>query len=173
MKSYTKIRQMQELNKLTEKRFIQESRQRIETLNEGMFQRFLANSVGFLTRFKVVGQNIGTMFAGGDRNNPTFEAAKARVRVRVSQIQKELTDLEEDLGKLYDEKTRSKIENRAEKLSATPSDGETNKRAKRDRGGEELGQGLEKFDESMKSYTDAIATLKGINQGFLDSNPGT
>ena len=71
------------------------------------------------------------------------------------------------------EKTRSKIGNRAEKLSATPADNETNKRAKRDRGGEELGQGLEKFDESMKSYTDAIATLKGINQGFLDSNPGT
>ena len=173
MKSYTKIRQMQEINKLAEKRYINENNQRISPINEGMFQRFLANSVGFLTRFKVVGQNIGTMFAGGDRNNPTFEAAKARVRVRVSQIQKELTDLEEDLGKLYDEKTRSKIGNRAEKLSATPSDNETNKRAKRDRGGEELGQGLEKFDESMKSYTDAIATLKGINQGFLDSNPGT
>jgi len=36
MKSYTKIRQMQELNKIAEKRFIQESKQRIEPLNEGM-----------------------------------------------------------------------------------------------------------------------------------------
>lgn len=33
MKSYTKIRQMQELNKIAEKRFIQESKQRIEPLN--------------------------------------------------------------------------------------------------------------------------------------------
>ena len=93
---------------MTEKRYISENSQRISPINEGIFQRFLANSVGFLTRFKAVGQNIGTMFAGGDITNPTFEAAKARVRVRVSQIQKELTDLEEDLGKLYDEKLDQK-----------------------------------------------------------------
>ena len=39
MKSYTKIRQMQELNKITEKRFIQESRKKVDLINEGWWDK--------------------------------------------------------------------------------------------------------------------------------------
>ena len=81
MKSYTKIRQMQELNKLTEKRFIQESRQRIETLNEGWWDKLKANTAGFFSRFKTFGQNLGSIFAGGDILNPNLEAAYTRVKI--------------------------------------------------------------------------------------------
>ena len=43
MKSYTKIRQMQELNKITEKRFIQESRKKVDLINEGWWDKLKAN----------------------------------------------------------------------------------------------------------------------------------
>ena len=135
------------------------------------WSQLISGAIGFLTA--TVAGVIGYFGIARQSGNQETEIVLTAWKELLAPIQKELTDLEEDLGKLYDEKTKSKIENRSEKLSATPSDDETNKRAKRDRGGQELGQGLEKFDESLKSYTDAIATLKGINQGFLDSNSGT
>lgn len=49
MKSYTKIRKMEELNKIAERRFIQENRNRIEQINihEGWWDRLKANTAGF------------------------------------------------------------------------------------------------------------------------------
>ena len=45
MKSYTKIRQMQELNKIAEKRFIQENRKKVDLINEGWWAKLKPNIV--------------------------------------------------------------------------------------------------------------------------------
>ena len=156
MKSYTKIRQMQELNKLTEKRFIQESRQRIDTLNEGWWDKLKANTAGFFSRFKTFGQNLGSIFAGGDILNPNLEAAYTRVRNRAVTMQNELTEMESDLSFLFDAANKEKIEKRADKLGPN-------------RGGGDMTARLEKLNQGMKAYSEAIAQLKGINEGFLET----
>ena len=156
MKSYTKIRQMQELNKNLEKRFIQESREKVNTINEGWLDRLKANTVGFFNRFKTFGQNIGSTFAGGTQLNPNLEAAYARVRSRATTMQNELTEMENDLAVLFDEANKEKIEKRVDKLGDT-------------RRGGDLENRLVKLEEGMKSYLEAIAQLKGINEGFLET----
>lgn len=156
MKSYTKIRQMQELNKIAEKRFIQESKQRIEPLNEGWWDRLKANAAGFFSRFKTFGQNLGSTFAGGAQLNPALEAAYSRVRNRANSMQNELTEMENDLSLLYDEANKEKVEKRVEKLGTT-------------RRGEDIENRMEKLNEGMKAYSEAISQLKGINQGFLET----
>jgi hypothetical protein len=156
MKSYTKIRQMQELNKITEKRFIQESRKKVDLINEGWWDRLKANTVGFFSRFKTFGQNLGSTFAGGTQLNPALEAAYARVRSRATSMQNELTEMENDLAALFDEANKEKIEKRVEKLGAT-------------RRGDDIENRMEKLNEGMKAYSEAIAQLKGINEGFLET----
>ncbi len=156
MKSYTKIRQMQELNKIVEKRFIQESRKKVDLINEGWWDKLKANTAGFFSRFKTFGQNIGSTFAGGVQLNPALEAAYTRVRSRATTMQNELTDLEKDLGVLFDEANRQKITYRAQKLG-------------NDRGGGNITDRLSKLEEGMSAYSQAITQLKGINQGLLET----
>jgi hypothetical protein len=156
MKSYTKIRQMQELNKIAEKRFIQESIKKVDLINEGWWAKLKANTVGFFSRFKTFGQNLGTLTAGGDRLNPSLEAAYARLRQRAEQTQNQLEGLEADLAALFDEENKQKIENRATKLGDA-------------RGGKDITNRLTKLEEAMEAYSQAIEQLKGINQGFLET----
>jgi uncharacterized protein YukE len=156
MKSYTKIRQMQELNKLAEKRFIQESRKKVDLINEGWWAKLKANTVGFFNRFKTFGQNLGSTFAGGVQLNPNLEAAYARVRTRAQQTQNQLEGLESDLAILFDEANKEKIEKRADKLGAT-------------RGGQDIQNRLQKLEQGMEAYSQAIEQLKGINEGFLET----
>lgn len=156
MKSYTKIRQMQELNKLAEKRYIQESRKKVDLINEGWWDKLKANTAGFFSRFKTFGQNIGSTFAGGVQLNPALEAAYTRVRNRATTMQNELTEMENDLAVLFDEANKEKIEKRAEKLGAT-------------RGGGDIQARLQNLEKGMEAYSQAIAQLKGINEGFLET----
>ena len=156
MKSYTKIRQMQELNKLAEKRFIQESRKKVDLINEGWWDKLKANTAGFFSRFKTFGQNIGSTFAGGVQLNPALEAAYTRVRSRATTMQNELTEMENDLAVLFDEANKEKIEKRAEKLGGTRAGGDIQAR-------------LQNLEKGMEAYSQAIAQLKGINEGFLET----
>jgi len=156
MKSYTKIRQMQELNKITEKRFIQESRKKVDLINEGWWDKLKANTAGFFSRFKTFGQNIGSTFAGGVQLNPALEAAYTRVRSRATTMQNELTEMENDLAVLFDEANKEKIEKRAEKLGGTRAGGDIQAR-------------LQNLEKGMEAYSQAIAQLKGINEGFLET----
>lgn len=156
MKSYTKIRQMQELNKIAEKRFIQENRKKVDLINEGWWDKLKANTAGFFSRFKTFGQNIGSTFAGGVQLNPALEAAYTRVRNRATTMQNELTDMENDLAVLFDEANKEKIEKRAEKLGDT-------------RAGNDITDRLSKLEDGMRAYSQAIAQLKGINEGFLET----
>lgn len=156
MKSYTKIRQMQELNRIAEKRFIQESVKKVDLMNEGWWAKLKANTVGFFSRFKTIGQNIGSTFAGGTQLNPALEAAYARVRTRAEQTQNQLEGLEADLAALFDEANKEKIEKRAEKLGST-------------RRGADIQDRLQDLEEGMQAYSQAIEQLKGINEGFLET----
>ena len=156
MKSYTKIRQMQELNKITEKRFIQESRKKVDLINEGWWDKLKANTAGFFSRFKTFGQNIGSTFAGGVQLNPALEAAYTRVRSRATTMQNELTEMENDLAVLFDEANKEKIEKRAEKLGGTRAGGDIQAR-------------LQNLEKGMEAYSQAIAQLKRINEGFLET----
>ena len=156
MKSYTKIRQMQELNKITEKRFIQESRKKVDLINEGWWDKLKANTAGFFSRFKTFGQNIGSTFAGGVQLNPALEAAYTRVRSRATTMQNELTEMENDLAVLFDGANKEKIEKRAEKLGGTRAGGDIQAR-------------LQNLEKGMEAYSQAIAQLKGINEGFLET----
>lgn len=158
MRSYTKIRKMEELNKIAERRFIQESKSKVGliNINEGWWDRLKANTAGFFSRFKTFGQNIGSTFSGGVQVNPNLEAAYTRVRNRAQTMQKELNDLESDLALLFDEANKEKIEKRAEKLGTT-------------RGGQDLTNRLEKLTKGMEAYSQAIEQLKGINEGFLET----
>jgi len=157
MKSYTKIRKMQESNKLVEKRFIQESFNRFEqtTINEGMWDRLKANTVGFFSRFKTFGQNIGAIFYGGEMMSPALEAAYARVRNRAKNMQKQLVDLENDLALLYDEANKEKLQNRVNKLN-------------KKRRGQDIADRLDNLENAMYAYLQAIEQMKGINEGFIE-----
>jgi hypothetical protein len=161
MKSYTKIRKMEELNKIAERRFIQENRNRIEQINihEGWWDRLKANTAGFFSRFKTFGQNIGSTFAGGTQLNPDLEAAYTRVRNRAKNMQNELTSLETDLALLFDEVNKENIEKRADKLGTT-------------RRGQDITNRLQKLEEGMEAYSQAIEQLKGINEGFIETVKG-
>jgi predicted nucleic acid-binding Zn-ribbon protein len=88
--------------------------------------------------------------------NPALEAAYARVRSRATSMQNELTEMENDLAALFDEANKEKIEKRVEKLGAT-------------RRGDDIENRMEKLNEGMKAYSEAIAQLKGINEGFLET----
>lgn len=158
MKSYTKIRKIQESNKIAEKRFLEESLNRFKqtTINEGMWDRLKANTVGFFSRFKTFGQNIGAVFSGGDMMNPALEAVYARVRNRAKNMQKELIDLENDLALLYDEANKEKVQNRVDKLG------------KKDRG-QDIVRRLDNLEKAMYAYSQAIEQMKGINEGFIES----
>jgi hypothetical protein len=156
MKSYSKIRQIQESNKKLEQRFIQESINKKSTINEGWMDRLKANTVGFFNKFKTIGQNIGSAFGGGQQLNPALESAYARVRSRANGLQGELTEMENDLALLFDEANKSKVEKRADKLGAT-------------RGGQELDKRLQNLESGVQAYMEAIAQLKGFNEGFINS----
>lgn len=147
---------MQELNRIAEKRFIQESKQKVDLINEGWWDRLKANTAGFFSRFKTFGQNIGSTFAGGTQLNANLEAAYARVRSRATTMQNELTEMENDLAVLFDEANKEKIEKRVEKLGTT-------------RRGGDLENRLQNLEKGMEAYSQAIAQLKGINEGFLET----
>ena len=55
---------------------------------------------------------------------------------------------------MYDESTKTKIENRIKKLEKTSR-------------GEDLELRYDKLEEALTNYYDAIAQLKGINEGFI------
>ena len=158
MKSYTKIRKIQESNKIAEKRFLAESFNSFEqtTINEGMWDKLKANTAGFFSRFKTFGQNIGSVFSGGDMINPALEAAYTRVRNRATTMQKELTDLEADLAVLYDEANKGKVQDRVDKLG------------KKERG-QDIDRRLGDLEKAMYAYSQAIEQMKGINEGFIES----
>ena len=61
-----------------------------------------------------------------------------------------------DLSFLFDEAYKEKIEKRADKLGPN-------------RGGGDMTARLEKLNQGMKAYSEAIAQLKGINEGFLET----
>ena len=158
MKSYTKIRKIQESNKIAEKRFLEESRNKFgqTSLNEGMWDRLKANTAGFFNRFKTFGQNIGSVFSGGQMLNPALEAAYTRVRNRAASMQKELTDLEADLALLYDEANKEKVQGRVDKLG--------------DKGrGQDIDKRMDNLGQAMAAYSQAIEQMKGINEGFIES----
>jgi hypothetical protein len=71
-------------------------------------------------------------------------------------MQNELTEMESDLSFLFDEANKEKIEKRADKLGPK-------------RGGGDMTDRLEKLNQGMKAYSEAIAQLKGINEGFLET----
>ena len=159
MKSYTKIRKIQESNKIAEKRFLAESLNRFEqtTINEGMWDKLKANTAGFFSRFKTFGQNIGSVFSGGDMMNPALEAAYARVRNRATTMQKELTDLEADLAVLYDEANKGKVQGRVDKLGGNKGRGQ------------DIDKRMDNLGQAMAAYSQAIEQMKGINEGFIES----
>lgn len=158
MRSYTKIRKIEELNKIAEKRFIQENRSRFEEpiISESRWDRIKANTAGFFSRFKTFGQNIGAVFSGGDMMNPNLEAAYARVRNRASAMQGELNELENDLGLLYKEANRQKVQGRVDKL---------NKKGR----GQDIDKRMNQLEKSMSVYSQAIQQMKGINEGFIQN----
>ena len=156
MNSYTKKRMIQSLNESLEKRYVQEKTQKINLVNEGLWDRLVSNAAGFFNRFRTFGQNFGAIFGGGLMMNPNMEAAYARVRQRATSMQKELTDLEIDLKMLYDEANKAKVEKRVDKLGDK-------------RRGDELGNRLENLDESMTKYLEAISQMKTFNEAFLNS----
>lgn len=149
----TKIKKIKELNEQVEKRYIIERLQKI-MINEGLGDRLKANTVGLFNRFVTFGENIGIFFTGGSLLNSNMEAAYARVRNRAKNLQNELEEIEKDLDKLYDESTKTKIENRIKKLEKTSR-------------GEDLELRYDKLEEALTNYYDAIAQLKGINEGFI------
>lgn len=149
----TKIKKIKELNEQVEKRYIIERLQKI-MINEGLGDRLKANTVGLFNRFVTFGENIGIFFTGGSLLNSNMEAAYARVRNRAKNLQKELEEIEVDLDKLYEQATKTKIENRIKKLEKTSR-------------GEDLELRYDKLEEALTNYYDAIAQLKGINEGFI------
>lgn len=158
MKSYTKIRKIQESNKIAEKRFLTESLNRFEqtTINEGWWDRLKANTAGFFSRFKTFGQNIGAVFSGGDMMNPALEAAYTRVRNRANAMQGELNELENDLALLYEEANKQKVQGRVDKLG--------NKGR-----GQDIDKRMNNLEQAMSAYSQAIEQMKGINEGFIES----
>ena len=64
--------------------------------------------------------------------------------------------MENDLALLFDEANKSKVEKRADKLGAT-------------RGGQELDKRLQNLESGVQAYMEAIAQLKGFNEGFINS----
>ena len=156
MNSYTKKRRIQSLNESLEKRYVQEKKQKVNLVNEGMWDRLVANTAGFFNRFKTFGQNVGAIFGGGLMMNPNMEAAYARLRQRAGTMQKELISLETDLKLLYDGANKDKIGNRVEKL-----DGK--------RRGDELEKRMEGLDAAVAGYLEAITKMKAANDGFLSS----
>lgn len=149
---------MEELNKIAEKRFIQESRSRFEesVITEGWWDRLKANTAGFFSRFKTFGQNIGAVFSGGDMMNPALEAAYTRVRNRANAMQGELNELENDLALLYEEANKQKVQGRVDKLG--------NKGR-----GQDIDKRMNNLEQAMSAYSQAIEQMKGINEGFIES----
>lgn len=152
-KSYSKIRHIQETNERLEKEFLNENKTKVD-LNEGWFDRLKANIAGAFSRTVTIGQNIGAVFAGGEAQSPALEAAKARIRQRLSKLNGELDGLTEDLGMLYNEKDKKKLAGRAEKLTKRGTEGS-------------LPNQIEEFDNAMSQYMDLIGQLKGANDGLM------
>lgn len=74
-------------------------------------------------------------------------------------MQNELTSLETDLALLFDEVNKENIEKRADKLGTT-------------RRGQDITNRLQKLEEGMEAYSQAIEQLKGINEGFIETVKG-
>jgi hypothetical protein len=153
MRSVSKIRRMQQLNEQLEKRYLNENKTKVD-LNEGWFDRLKANVAGAFRRTVTIGQNIGVVFAGGEAQSPALEAAKARIRQRLSKLNGELEGLTEDLGMLYNEKDKTKLAGRAEKLTKRGTEGT-------------LPEQIKGFDEAMTQYMDLIGQLQGANEGLM------
>ena len=153
MRSVSKIRRMQQLNEQLEKRYLNENKTKMD-LNEGWFDRLKANVAGAFRRTVTIGQNIGAVFAGGEAQSPALEAAKARIRQRLSKLNVELEGLTQDLGMLYNEKDKAKLARRAEKLTKRGTEGS-------------LPAQIEMFDDAMAQYMDLIGQLQGANEGLM------
>jgi hypothetical protein len=153
MRSVSKIRKVQQLNEQLERRYLNEIKTN-NSINEGWFDRLKANVAGAFRRTVTIGQNIGAVFAGGEAQSPALEAAKARIRQRLGVLNNELNGLGEDLAMLYNEKDKSKLANRAQKLTDRGTEGS-------------LPEQIKGFDEAMTQYMELIEQLKGANEGLM------
>jgi hypothetical protein len=155
MRSVSKIRKMQQLNEQLEKRYLNENKSNV-VLNEQGFKRLWANFAGLVKRGFTVGQNIGAIIAGGEAKSPTLEAAKTRIRQRLTGLNSELKGLTEDLEMLYNEKDKAKLDRRAEKLTKRGTEGT-------------IPDQIKEFDDAMKQYMDLIGQLQGANEGLMNT----
>jgi hypothetical protein len=153
---------IQSLNESLEKRYVQEKKEKLMSLNEGWWERVKAKTAGFANRFVTLGRNLGT----SQDVNPKLEAAKARVRSRAQDLQNELTEFEEDLRLLFTQAQEDELAGKAKKL-------QTNRKGEdigNIRGGVSMQNQLEDFSAAFEAYLTAIAQLKTLNEGLLGTS---
>jgi hypothetical protein len=159
MNSYTKKRMIQSLNESLEKRYVQEKKEKLMSLNEGWWERAKAKAAGFASRFVTIGRNLGS----SQDVNPKIEAAKARVRSRAQDLQNELIQFEEDLNLLFTKAQEDELADKAKKL-------QTNRKGENIgniRGGVSMENQLNDLTAGIDAYLTAIAQLKTLNEGLL------
>lgn len=107
-KSISKIRHIQEMNAKIENNFLNENK---KTINEGWWDRVVANAKGFAERFRVIGSNMGGMI----KQDPAFESAKVRIDNRADRLFNELDGFQKDMQALFDRSDKKKVQRRLDK----------------------------------------------------------
>lgn len=141
------------MNEKIEKQFLNESK---KVINEGLWDRIVANAKGVAERFRTIGSNMGGMI----KQDPAFEAAKTRIDSRAGRLYSELEGFQNDMRDLFDRGDKRKVERRLDK-AARKSDSDVERNMVQ--GEREV---FDQFRDDIAQLINNAETLKGFLQTF-------